>query len=123
MTSSDVLMINQWKALVSMGNVGFQCSNNVIRRQLHFSVTWLNQQRASKKIKWFSKRAVVSSSTDVRNNKLLNMKPTSLLLLKHFDFHKYQQPNNTKWNVIFTEPVAGGLTKLFLRLIEIVQLF
>ena len=51
------------------------------------------------------------------------MKPTSLLLLKHFDFHKYQQPNNTKWNTIFTKPVAGGLTKLFLRLIEIVQLF
>lgn len=32
MTCSDVLMINQRKALVSMGNVGFQCSNNVIKK-------------------------------------------------------------------------------------------
>lgn len=51
------------------------------------------------------------------------MKPTSLQLLKHFDFYKYQQPNNNKWNVILRKPVAGGLRKLFLRLIEIVQLF
>lgn len=32
MTCSDVLMINQRKTLVSMGNVDFQCSNNVIKK-------------------------------------------------------------------------------------------
>lgn len=76
MTCSDVLMINQRKALVSMGNVGFQCSNNVIKKAAALFSNLIEPTKSKQKS---------SSSPNV-----LYFHPLSMFVIINFCAFKYE---------------------------------